>query len=330
MNVKKLFYIVSALSVLFLVSSCNNDIILNPSNLGKMRITLTQDGVNARALIPNITMVIHSYDVSATGPGGAVIPLENISAVSPSWEKTGIIPGAWTVTVAARNDSSVIIGTGSAAFTVAPGENTNATVTVIPLILPGTLSLSVSWPPAMVPSPIISGTLTPLVGSAQTIPLTVNSAAGSAAYSSNALNPGYYILNLLLRNGATNIWGRTETVRIVTGGTTTGTFTLATGDITGGGLDITITGTLNNPPILAISGSQTTLTSGENMNLSASLTPALSGAVWAWYVDGVLVTGATANTLTIGAALPIGMHWIDCMAIGSGVAASDGFKVDVQ
>ena len=180
---------------------------------------------------------------------------------------------------------------------------------VIPLVGTGGLSLSLSWPDGTVNSPVtVAAWLVPETATdAYTnhpITFTVTEATRTATYAvplSTGLTAGYYTLLVQLSGAGSVVWGWAESVRIVSGLTTTGLLTLVAGT---GGLSLSIVVDMENPITINWSTTPpTSITVAQSLNLTA--TPASAAATgygfsYQWYLNGSPLTNETAALLQYG------------------------------
>jgi hypothetical protein len=162
--------------------------------------------------------------------------------------------------------------------------------------------------------------------------MTFTVSSTSASYTSSSIPAGYYTLAISLNDGSTNVAGKTDIVRIVSGQTTSGTYTWSTVNQIAqvGGVNVTITPSLASPFVVSISGGQSTIYTGANLNLTASVSGSPSGVSYAWYVNGVSQNTTTA-TWSGGSSWAAGYYTIDVTAISSDntQAGSTSFAVKV-
>lgn len=199
--------------------------------MGSLIIDLSTSAMGAKSILPPLDMEAASYDLSGIGPGMAAFTQVGVTG-STAAENT-LAVGAWTITVDAFNSNHEPIGAGNADVTIEAGTTAQASVQVSPLAGTGSLTIAISWPSGTIVVPTVSGALTSVGGSPQTIPFTMDT--DTASYSSGALNAGYYSLILQLSNGAVVEWGLFEAVRILTGQTTTASFVLTSQELLSGG-----------------------------------------------------------------------------------------------
>lgn len=293
-------------------------------------LVITFDEPQGRDVVPDIPLVIADYLVSLTGPGDAQETTVTPPATSASF--AGLVPGAWTVTVSARNADGDVIGMGSQPAQVSAGETTDVTVTVLPVDGDGTLALTISWPPSSVSVPNLEAYLIDSAGIRTDLTVTVDAGAGSAA-STATLAAGYYELHLRLSDGSTLVWTALDTVRIVAGATSTGDFPILAPDLAAGVLNVSVVTSLDDPFTLSINGLPGATTAGAR--LSARLSSSLSAADEAslrirWYLDGELLPSGTGLRLPLGPLSQPGRYRVALSAAREGIIATASTTLDVQ
>jgi hypothetical protein len=203
------------------------------------------------------------------------------------------------------------------------GTTTNAEITVSPLAGNGAFCVAVSWPPGIITNPVVTGTLAPVNG-APVINLAFNLAGNnlSATYENQAVPAGYYILNVQLCDGSIVKWGGVESVRIIAGQTSSGSYPLTANPGQIGDINLIINPDLQNPITITFSGQQDLLPIGTDMTVIA--TPSEPVDSYQWYLNGKLVNGADSPSITIGKSLGQGDFRLD-VVVKKGVIASSGF-----
>ena len=202
-----------------LYMSCQAPIPSQPL-VSKGSLSIQLGAQSARTLTPSIDMTVASYTILGTGPNGEAFQQSGITGNSCT--QNLLSPGSWTITVHALNSSSTTIGSGQATVTVVAEQTASLTINVLPVSGTGTLSLGVSWNASWLSNPTIQASLTPTGGEAITLSFTVGS--GNGTYSGQWAT-GYYRLSLQLLDGTTVAWSTIDTVRIVAGQTTSGSYT---------------------------------------------------------------------------------------------------------
>jgi len=280
--------------------------------------------MNTKAIEPDISMTVATYNITGVDEdNNAMTPVTNIPVSQTSVEMEGLPGGLWTITVTGLNAAGTSIGSGTGTVNVQEDQNATVAITVIPFTGNGALELTASWDPDLFStSPFIHAHLIPLGSSADDltnrIVFTINSAQGTAAYSNSAISAGYYMLSLELTDssGLVNYGGAADVVRIASGRTSSGTISLVLSDH--GVIIVTISQQMNEPVIVALSGTQSSITSAESMTVTASVSNATVAAYY-WYIDGGIINSATgAASFTVsGSTLAAGQHRIDVLAVTS-------------
>jgi formylglycine-generating enzyme required for sulfatase activity len=287
------------------LAACGSSLIPAEAS-GSLSILLT-NSINAKTLTPPISMDAASYTVTGTGPNS-----ESFTATTTGGTvtKTALALGSWTIVVNTLNAAGTLIGTGTATATVATGATTAVTVPVTPVAGTGTLSLTANWPAAQVQVPSITASLTPTLGTAQSLGFTVSGA--TATYSNTAVGSGYYTLALTVNDNGVAKAGAVEVVRIVAGQTTSGSYTFLGMSQTGDGITINIAVNMQNPLDVAIGGSSATMNAGSERSLSASVSNYSGNVSYVWYVNGA--SKATGSTYSFGSGLGAGYYRVDVVA----------------
>lgn len=270
----------------------------------------------AKTLVPNVDMNAASYSISGSGPNGATFSTTLSSGTSTT------IPvqasGTWTVSASGKNAAGTFITYGSATTQVSTGSTSTVTITVTPIVGPGSLSLTLTWPAASVANPSIQAQLVPATGSPTTLAFSTPS-NGSASYSGSSIMNGYYTLTLQLFDGTTLVMGAVDVVEIIQGQTTSGTYAFSAVNGVDGKITVNITPNLLNPLAVTMSGQPSSpIGSGSPVTLSASVPAGTGNATYAWYVNGV--SQAVGNTFTLNSAtasLAVGTYRVDVTAFSA-------------
>jgi Fibronectin type III domain len=265
-----------------------------------------------KTLVPNIDMNAASYAISGSGPNGATF--STTLTTGSSTTITTVTAGTWTVNASGINAAGTFITFGTASAQVSTGSTTSLSITVSPIVGPGSLSLTLSWPSASVASPVITAQLIPSTGSATTLAFSAP-ASGTASYSGSGIMNGYYTLTLQLYDGTTLVMGAVDVVEIVQGQTTSGTYTFTTVN-SKGSLQVNITPNLLNPLAVTLTGTPATAVApGSAVTLSGSVPSGTGNVTYAWYVNGVsqaLGSSFTVNSST--SPLSVGTYRVDVTA----------------
>lgn len=299
--------------------------------VGSLIIEMGSAGLDAKTIDPGISMDIVTWDISGSGPGEQSFSDDGVSGGTHTQANLSV--GVWTVTVEGNNAEGTKIAEGTEAFSITAGDTTTVSVTVLPVVGTGTLSVTLTWPTLTSADIDIGATLTSDDGTAADITFAIE--GDSANYSDSTLVAGYHLLAIQLLDGATVIWGRIEAVRIIAGQTSTGTYDLTVDDInpaTAGSMEMTIASNLKNPITISFSGQETAILAGTGMTVTASLDPAGTSDSYQWYLNGAAVAGATSASITIGSDLEAGNYWLDLVVETVDVLSSNYvfFTVDLS
>jgi 6-phosphogluconolactonase (cycloisomerase 2 family) len=294
----------------------------NPSGKGSLSIALTNN-INARTLVPTISMDATSYTVTGTGPSSATFTATTTGAAVT---ENSLAFGSWTIVVNALNASGDLIGTGTASTQVNTGATSTVSVSVTPIAGTGTLSLSVSWPAAQVQTPSIAASLTPALGTAQSLPFVIS--GSSATYSSAAIGNGYYTLAFTLQDNGIVVAGAVEVARIVAGQTTSGTYTFTNVNAPGGSIQVNINADMQNPLGVTIAGASATMSAGSTQNLTASVSNYTGNVSYVWYVNGV--SAGTGSSYSFGSGVGAGYYRIDVAAYSADGTRAGSATANVQ
>ncbi len=283
-----------------------------PSAGEATRLTVVIGASAQKTLVPNVDMTAVSYGVSGTGPGGATFSTTIASGTSTTIST--LTSGTWTVSASGKNAAGTMITFGSATTQVSTGATSTVNITVTPIVGPGSLSLTVTWPAASVATPSIQAQLLPPTGSAT--PLTFTSPLnGSASYSGTGIMNGYYTLTLQLYDGSTLAMGAVDVVEIIQGQTTSGTYNFTTVN-NKGNLLVNITPNLLNPLTVTTTSQQSSpVGSGSPVALTASVPAGTGNVTYAWYVNGV--SQALGGNFTLNSStspLAVGTYRVDVTA----------------
>ena len=280
-------------------------------DVGSLVLHLSGSQIPTRTVAPAVEMEIAYYNIGGNGPGS----FTETNVVGDTFTKVDLPVGVWTILVDAYNSGDQKIGHGERTVSIAVGPPTAATVDVLPLDGTGTLSITITWPEAMVGSPSISATLTAVGGDAETLDFTVG--AGSAGYTSGVLDDGCYSLVIQLLDDGVVKWGLFEAVRILADQTTT---VIDGPSVSTGGLDLTINPEMQNPITVTVTGASE-IEVGTDATFSATTSEAVDS--YHWYLNGGLLSGETSASITIGSALAEGAYRLD-LAVSKGSILSSG------
>jgi hypothetical protein len=315
MKYRTLFFSLAAgiaVMTALLFAACSSPVVppTNDQQTGSLLVSLTED-INTRMLAPPIDMMAASYKVTGVGPGGAAFSGTTTGA---SMTMAGLVVGDWTIMVNASNTAADIIGSGTASAAVMTGVTTEVMVNVIPISGTGSLTLMASWPEADVPLPTITASLTPM-GTQQSSPQSLDFviSGATASYTSTSVPNGYYALAFTLFSNGVEVTGAADTVRIVTGQTTSGIFSFTNVNNPGGSLIVTITTNLQNPLLVELSGGEATQNYGDIQTFTASVSNYSDLVVYDWFVNGAKQT-TTGSSFSFGSGVAVGFYRIDVIA----------------
>ena len=295
------------------------------SGKGSIQITIQQRVSNAKTLLPGLDMNPASYTISGTGPSSTTFPTQTATAALASATIPNLPDGAWSITVQALNAAGTAIGSGSGSTAVSTGGTATVSITVLPFSGNGTLTINLTWPSGVITSPAVVATLTPTTGGS-TINMTFSISSTSASYTSSLVPAGYYILAISLNDGSTNVAGKTDTLRVISGQTTDGTYDFTTINQLAqiGGINVTITPSITSPFLVSISGGQSTISPGAQLNLTASVSNPSGTISYAWYVNGISQNISTASW-SGGSSWAVGYYTVDVIVI-----SSDGGQAEMR
>lgn len=213
--------IIIAVSILF---NCDFKTVQEPqSSEGILSLSFISNKSLRKTIEPDIDMQITKYSISGEGPSGESFTKV---AVSPgAIYQASLTPGNWHVSVTGNNRDDIAIEGGATDVMIVPGEVANSSITLTPLTGNGFLSLNVSWPGNPFSNPSVTGTITPIGGTAQPISLTISGDNESASYG-DSLNAGYYKVALQLRDNDQVKWGRNEAALVVKGKNSSQSYTI--------------------------------------------------------------------------------------------------------
>ena len=294
--------------------------------MGALAIQIAE--AEPKTLVPGLDMTIATFAISGQGPGGVQF---SRSTTDASLTIGGLSFGNWTIGVDGKNAGGTIVAHGGATVKVITGATQAASITVLPLTGPGTLSLSVTWPAAAVGSPSIQSQLIPVQGSATTLAFTPPS-AGQATSTTGGIQSGYYTLVIKLLDNGQLVMGAVDVVRIASGATTSGSFAFTDINTGTGSISVSISPRMDAPIAVTLSGQAPELATGTPMTVAASLPSGPSNVTLVWYLNGVArTTGASFTVNTAAAPLAAGTYRIDVTAFSAdgtrGGSATCGLRV---
>jgi hypothetical protein len=251
-------------------------------------------------------MDVASYSITGTGPDGATF---TTTTSGGDVTRDDLVMGSWSIVVNALNNTGLLIGTGTSTVQVTAGDS-STTITVRPIEGTGSLALTIKWPSEQILVPAIEATLSPAMGTPQTMDFTITGA--TATYAAPTLANGYYTFAFTLTDNGLLRGGAAEVVRIVTGQTTSGTCEFTDLNQVGGGLKITVDPQMLPPLSVSLTGALSAQIVGNTQPMSASVSNYTGQLSYSWYVNGVFQT--TGQNYTFGEGLSIGPYRIDVIA----------------
>lgn len=291
--------LVLLVALVFTNCNMNNAPIPNSS----LTIKFTPDA-QARTITPDtLNLTVNTYDISGTGPNGAVF--SKLGITTSSYEVLDLVPGEWSVTAKGKNADGIVIVQSSATSVTLNSETSTLSLTLLPLLGTGTFNLDLSWPADLIDTPVISATLTPDVGEA--IPLTFVISGTTASLAPLTLERGYYELSVKLIDSSFDqylVWSKVEEVLIFADATSSKNWTLVEADMntpTPIDLGLVLIVDTKSPIQMALSGVLALLAYDTSMTVTASGTPVPTS--WKWFLDGDVLVGETASSVTIGIGL---------------------------
>jgi hypothetical protein len=279
--------LVSALLAAALLPSCTKPA---ETSYGSLTINLASPARNLSPS-PAVSLDVASYDLSGTGPSEQSFQKQGVTGAESSCTIDDLLAGDWTVTATGRNAEGTAIVEATGKATVQPAKVASLALDCLPLVGDGSFGLELSWTAGLLSSPKVSATLSPVKGGDPIVWYPV--VTGSAVSATKSVGNGYYTLSLILSDGSTGgvdnqVWAKVESVLILTGKTTTGSWNLETADLAHGGITINL-GSAPPQPLLevAISGVPALLAQGEAATATALASPSSPQTVFTWYLNGV-------------------------------------------
>ncbi len=260
-------------------------------------------------------MTLTTFDVFGSGPGEAMF--EEADILHSSVFQLSLVPGLWEIYVDGKNEDGVVIGTGESTIQLESGMVMNETIHVVPMEGRGFLTITISWPDSVLADPAVSGELTPVGSSAQSMTLTPDPDGLSATYQ-DSLGSGYYTITMQLTDAGEHVWGTTEAARVMSGYTSSRSYQLQE-VVNRSGYGFEMVDDLQNPIDITLSGMIENLLPGEEMTVAAYTSEPVD--TYQWYLQGEPITDATTDSITLGSNLDAGVYWLDVL-VQSGVVLS--------
>jgi len=281
-------------------------------------ISLSIETPMARTIAPNFDMNPASFVVTGSGPGGKTF---SVTSSKTSVTRNGLKTGSWSIAVNAMNAGNSLIARGTGVVSVTGNQTASLAVTIMPLPGNGSLSVSLTWTSASIPSVSLVGELLPVSGAA--IPLTFSTGVGTATARAASVPAGYYTLIIQLFSAGTLVTGAVDVARIVQGQTTPGAYdftqAVATGGITDPSLQVSVSPENTAPLEISLSGQATNLSAGSSITVTANAAGYEGTITCVWYLNGQsIVSGSpTSSSVTVGGNLPVGSYRLDVAAFSA-------------
>jgi hypothetical protein len=193
---------------------------------GSLRLNVDA-GSASRSLLPDGATIV-SYRAYGAGPGGVTVP--DTASLTGTYDFPSLALGQWTFTVDGLDAGGNLVATGSVELSIVEGATVNEVVRLGIAPGTGTLDLTITWPSDYTVD-AVAGTLMTLAG------VTVRSfsldVAANTATFSGSTQAGSFVLSLSFVSGAGGdvvAAPRTESVTIMEGNTTSGTYALTAAD----------------------------------------------------------------------------------------------------
>ncbi|HEX3046485.1 MAG TPA: hypothetical protein VHY08_17140 [Bacillota bacterium] len=151
----------------------------------------------------------------------------------------------------------------------------------------------------------------------------------SATYQNNAIPAGYYVLSVELKDQTIVMWKGIDTVRIVAGQTSNGSFPLTVNPGQIGDIQLIVNPRLLDPIAIYFDGQQDFLQQGTNMTVTATTNEDPVDA-YQWYMNGTLLNYETGASITIGSSLPVGIYHLTLVVIKGDVAGNKTLTFQVE
>lgn len=287
---------------------------------GALTVTPTSIGAGS-VFLPGLDMQVATFDIEITGPGAS--RTASIAAAGAGTTFNALVPGAWTVSVVARNAGGTAVGAGAESVVVSAGVTGSVTVAVRPLDGDGTLAVAIDWPADAVGNPAVELRLDGPAGAVAAPPVTVDPLSGSAS-ATGLLPAGYYTLVVLLSSDATQVWSAVTVVRIVEGETTDVPLPITAGDLATGGAGVVIDPDLDDPFTVTIGGVPTEIERGSTFSATATtdLSPAAAAsATFEWFIDADPI--GSGPSVVVGSGLSNGTYRLSVVATAGAVLSAD-------
>lgn len=278
---------------------------------------------SARTILPDTGIIVSKWTIDGNGPSGRSFSLTDVEGTDH--EIPALAPGVWTVGAKGYDATGALIVQSSLkTVTLTAAGSSSLTLTCGPITGAGTFGLSLMLPSGVAVNPAVSAILTPLGLANPTdtdLAPVLDTESGTWA-SSTDISAGWYVLRVRVTDkdaAAANdlLWSFVDTVRILKGRTSSFIRTLAAEDLAqpdNATLGLGLQPGLSSGISVSIAGHETGVTTAGGTVLTSSST-ASGTLVWQWYLDGILVDGASGAAWTMPSSLLAGTrHWVTAVA----------------
>ncbi|MDD7201139.1 MAG: hypothetical protein SPF89_03695 [Sphaerochaetaceae bacterium] len=295
----------------------------------EVKLCLSCDAFQEKSILPaGQTLAIATYDISATGPGGATLTLSGEEENGSHTINLGHLAiGGWHLEATARNAEGTALAQGSTDV-VFTSKTKVAELPLNRMAGAGNLSVRVTWAKDQVNKADFQLVATLKNQEGGTIAITPEVKEGEATITKDGLPSGSYVLALELLTEGTHASGATSAIRIVDGALSGGEIALEIGDRSNvfsltikNDTSLPILAKVRSAPeVVTAQSPQVTLTA-EPTNL-ASLGLRKEDLSYQWYHEGTLIAGANTASLLLKDK-KLGSHRYD-VVITSGKPGSIG------
>lgn len=323
------FTVFIIISMMLVIAGCDltSRLFGKDGNNGVLILTISENDVQHRTILPDINMDIASYTITGTGPNGATFTADLTD--SSVFVRDNLAVGDWIITVDAYNSGDEDtdpekIASGSKEIAIQASSVTNTTITVRPLTGTGTLELDVVWNQDL-PNAEVVLTLTDSNDDEVEYKEVFAIEEQEGSIIIDELGTGYYLLEVQLVNDGAVFGTAVKTVRIVKGQTTSGQIDIMLD--ASGNLSLTISQEMENPIEITFTGAQSSLVLGSDMTVTAETDEEVDR--YAWYLNGIRLTDETDDTITIGAELTEGEYRLTVVVWKGNVISSERVSFSV-
>jgi hypothetical protein len=279
--------ILSIVTFSLLISGCGfiqtpDKVVQNAESTGSIRINLVEM-VNAKIHLPDINMDVALYDVVGEGPGKAAF--EAYDLYESTYINNSVPFGKWDIQVFGKNSEGIIIGSGQAEAAVSANEISVIDIAIIPLGGTGTLNLTINWNIEDLFIPSVEAELISSSGVSRDLDFTITG-GNQGTCSLSGIMAGYYILTAKLLDNGIVTMGAVEMVRIASDQTTAGSYDFYLLNKPEGTIEVNIDQEMADPIEVSMSGLKPSITTAEEMTVSASVRQDDGPVVFVWYING--------------------------------------------